>query len=50
MLGATWFYAGAEFPVLQAVYPAFENRFPEDPSFDLNSSQPLLQRKSPLTR
>jgi hypothetical protein len=45
MLGATWFYEGAEFPVLQAVYPDLENRFPEDASFDLNFAQPLLQKE-----
>ena len=43
MLGATWFYEGAEFPVLQAVYPDLENRFPEDMNFDLKFAQPLLQ-------
>jgi hypothetical protein len=43
MLGATWFYGGVEFPVLQAVYPDLENRFPEDESFDPNFAQPLLQ-------
>ena len=43
MLGATWFYEGAEFPALQAVYPDLENRFPEDANFDLNFAQPLLQ-------
>ena len=43
MLGATWFYEGAEFPALQAVYPDLENRFPEDTNFDLNFAQPLLQ-------
>jgi hypothetical protein len=45
MLGATWFYEGAEFPVLQAVYPDLENHFPEDANFDLNFAQPLLQPK-----
>ena len=43
MLGATWFYEGTEFPVLQAVYPDLENRFPEDVNFDANFAQPLLQ-------
>jgi hypothetical protein len=43
MLGAKWFYEGAEFPALQAVYPDLENRFPEDANFDLNFAQPLLQ-------
>lgn len=43
MLGATWFYRGDEFPVLQAVYPDLENRFPEDHDFDPMFAQPLLQ-------
>lgn len=43
MLGGTWFYQGTEFPVLQAIYPDLENRFPEDVDFDLNFAQPLLQ-------
>ena len=43
MLGAAWFYEGAEFPVLQAVYPDLENRFPEEANFDLHFAQPLLQ-------
>jgi hypothetical protein len=43
MLGATWFYEGAEFPTLQAVYPDLENRFPEDANFDFSFAQPLLQ-------
>lgn len=43
MLGATWFYGGSEFPALQAIYPDLENRFPEDPNFNLDFAQPLLQ-------
>jgi hypothetical protein len=43
MLGATWFYEGAEVPALQAVYPDLENRFPEDANFDSRFAQPLLQ-------
>jgi hypothetical protein len=43
MLGAMWFYEGAEFPALQAVYPDLENRFPEAANFDVNFAQPLLQ-------
>jgi hypothetical protein len=50
MLGATWFYEGAEFPVLQAVYPDLENRFPEDTNFDLNFAQPLLQPEQPFSQ
>lgn len=40
---AYWFYEGKEFPVLQAVYPDLENRFPEDPEFDRSFQQPLMQ-------
>ena len=48
MLGAIWFYKGAKFPVLQAVYPDLQNRFPEDAEFDLNFAQPLLQPNKPF--
>jgi hypothetical protein len=48
MRGATWFYEGAEFPALQAVYPDLENRFPGDANFDLNFAQPLLQSEKPF--
>jgi hypothetical protein len=40
---AIWYYDGAEFPVLQLVYPDLENRFPEEPDFDEDFRQPLLQ-------
>jgi len=30
---ATWYNGNADFPVLQAVYPDLENRFPEDEGF-----------------
>lgn len=40
---ANWYYGGTTFPVLQAVYPDRENRFPEDPNFDQTFVQPLLQ-------
>jgi len=50
MLGATWFYDGAEFPALQAVYPDLENRFPEEENFDVNFAQPLLQPGKPFGR
>ena len=48
MLGATWFYQETEFPVLQAIYPDLENRFPEDTDFDLSFAQPLLQTEQPF--
>ena len=39
---AIWtYYDGADFPVLQAVYPDLENRFPEDSGFDKGFEQPL---------
>jgi hypothetical protein len=40
---ALWYYEGAYFPVLQAVYPDRENRFPEEPGFDVALQQPLLR-------
>jgi hypothetical protein len=46
---ALWYYAGTEFPVLQAVYPDRENRFPGEPGFDEYFQQPLLQPDAPLT-
>jgi hypothetical protein len=46
---ANWYYDGAEFPVLQLVYPDLENRFPEEPDFDEDFRQPLLQPDAPET-
>jgi hypothetical protein len=46
---ALWYYDGAAFPVLQAVYPDRENRYPEDPGFDPYFRQPLLQPDAPMT-
>jgi hypothetical protein len=46
---AVWYYRGAEFPVLQAVYPDSENRFPEDQGFDKAFEQPLMQPGAPMT-
>lgn len=40
---AIWYYDRGEFPVLQAVYPDRENRFPEESGFDKTFQQPLLQ-------
>ncbi len=45
---ATWYYGGAEFPVLQAVYPDLENRFPGEAEFDVAFQQPLLQADAPM--
>lgn len=47
---ALWYYDGDEFPVLQAVYPDLQNRFPEDEGFDSAFTQPLLQHGAPMTR
>jgi hypothetical protein len=44
---AVWYYGGGDFPVLQAVYPDLENRFPEEPGFDKAFEQPLLQADAP---
>ena len=47
---AIWYYDGVDFPVLQAVYPDLENRFPEDEGFDKEFEQPLMQATAPMTR
>jgi Domain of unknown function (DUF4262) len=47
---AIWFYDGTAFPVLQAVYPDLENRFPEDEDFEKAFEQPLMQPAAPMTR
>jgi hypothetical protein len=47
---AVWYYEGSDFPVLQAVYPDLENRFPEDEGFDTALEQPLMQPTAPMTR
>jgi hypothetical protein len=46
---ANWYYEGFSFPVLQAVYPDLENRFPEEAEFDRSFLQPLLQSDVPMT-
>src|SRR5215472_1268084 len=47
---AVWYYDGTSFPVLQAVYPDLENRFPENEGFDRAFEQPLIQPAAPMTR
>jgi Domain of unknown function (DUF4262) len=47
---AVWYYDGPDFPVLQAVYPDLENRFPEDEGFDKEFEQPLMQTTAHMTR
>lgn len=49
MDGAVWYYQGEDFPVLQAVYPDLENRFPEEKEFDAAFEQPLMQPDRPRT-
>jgi hypothetical protein len=46
---ATWYYESTDFPVLQAIYPDRENRFPTEEGFDEVYSQPLLQPDTPET-
>jgi hypothetical protein len=46
----TWYYGGEEYPVLQAVYPDLQNRFPEDDGFDARFARPLMQPNAPMTR
>lgn len=45
---ATWYNGSPDFPVIQAVYPDRENRFPEDAGFDETFQQPLLQPGAPM--
>ena len=47
---ALWYYEGAEFPVLQAVYPDLKNRFPGEAGFDVKFEQPLMQPGAPMER
>jgi len=47
---ALWYYDGDKFPVLQAVYPDLQNRFPEAEGFDKSFEQPLMQPDAPMTR
>jgi hypothetical protein len=46
---AIWYYGDADFPVLQAIYPDLENRFPEETGFEKRFQQPLLQMNAPMT-
>ena len=46
---AQWYYAGESFPVLQAIYPDLENRFPGEPEFESRFAQPMLQPDVPLS-
>jgi hypothetical protein len=46
---ANWYYGRTDYPVLQAVYPDLENRFPEDDNFDKEFAQPLMQPGAAFT-
>jgi hypothetical protein len=46
---ASWYYGGEVFPVLQAVYPDLDNRFPEEPGFNDSFQQPLMQPDRPMS-
>lgn len=47
---ALWYYDGDDFPVLQAVYPDLQNRFPGDKEFDKSFERPLMQPGAPMAR
>jgi hypothetical protein len=46
---ANWYYNGAEYPVLQVVYPDLQNNFPEHPDFNGHFKQPLMQPGAIMT-
>ena len=46
---ATWYNDGDGFPVLQAIFPDKQNRFPGEDGFDTKYAQPLLQPDAPMT-
>jgi hypothetical protein len=45
---ANWYYGGTNYPVLQAIYPDLENRFPEDQGFNGRFAQPLMQPEAAM--
>lgn len=47
---ALWYYDGDVFPVLQAVYPDLQNRFPGEEGFDTAFEQPLMQPGAVMAR
>ncbi len=47
---ALWYYDSDDFPVVQAVYPDLQNRFPEDEGFDKSFEQPLMQPNASASR
>jgi len=46
---ANWYYDGTDYPVLQAIYPDLNNRFPEEVGFDRRFVQPMMQPEAPFT-
>jgi hypothetical protein len=46
---ANWYYGGTDYPVLQAIYPDLENRFPEEEGFNRRFVQPLMQPGAAMT-
>ena len=44
MLSTSWFYEEGDVPVLQLIFPDLENRFPDQPGFDIKFAQPMLSR------
>jgi Domain of unknown function (DUF4262) len=47
---ANWYYGTSDYPVLQAIYPDLQNRFPEENGFDSRFAQPLMQPNAPMNR
>lgn len=47
---ANWYYGGSDYPVLQAIYPDLQNRFPDEDGFDAHFEQPLMQPGARMTR
>jgi len=50
MNSANWYNGNSDYPVLQAVYPDLQNRFPGEEGFNEYFAQPLLQPDGPETR
>jgi len=46
---ANWYYDGTDYPVLQAIYPDLENRFPGEEGFNQRFAQPMMQPEVPFT-
>ncbi len=46
---ANWYNNGAEYPVLQVIYPDLQNQFQWEEGFNTRFVQPLLQPGTPIT-